>query len=356
MPRHHRRTHTFNGKTIDRTFTTAKLANEWKAEMVRLSERAKAGLPTAASDQLFREAAARWIRLRSVSCDYWMQDEAKMRKALVPALGDRYLRTITKSDCELALHRARAELKLSGATFNRYRTCLHTFFEHALDEGLVEVNPVARVARMQEVERGAHVPDHLIRAYLERAKQETRSRWFYPLVVFAMNAGPRPGELLGFYWSDYDPSLNRMRVCRRFQAQLRRIKEGTKGGGARFIPLNALSIQALEELRQATPHAAPTDLIFHTRTGRPVNSHNRCEIHRRICRAVGLADTVRFYDITRHKFASVIAAEYGLKAAQELLGHASSQTTERYAHADQDHLINRAALVQVGAPIGAAIQ
>lgn len=341
MPRKklHRRTFTFRGETIDRTFATKALADEWYSTMRRKADRVKAGLPVAKDDVLMKVAAARWIALREKTNDYWMDDETKMRRFLVPALGDKTVQEITKGDCEAALHGARLELRASGSTFNRYRACLHSFFEYVIDEGYRETNPVSRVERMAEVARGAHIPNEQVRAYIEKLRAEEPV--YFAFLVLAMNAGPRTGELLAFTWSDYRPDLRRMEITKRFQRRLGRVKEGTKGGGARPIPLNDFAIAALEEFRAKTPHTKPGDLIFHRPDGSRISDRVLCDVHRRVARAAGIADTVRLYDITRHKFASEVTQKLGIRAAQELLGHSTSAITERYAHSDPGHLINR---------------
>lgn len=380
--------------------------------MVKRSERVKAGMPAALEDIRFDVACARWILHRKKTSDYWMQDEAKMRKAFVEPLGPKSVREVTKTDCEAALHSARLELGLKGSTFNRYRTCLHTFFEYLIEQGYREVNPVSKVEVMVEQKRGAHIPNELVKAYVEEArlygyfnadlvleqlKEKNHSTeilapmlgvapervnyqlrkfiptgaqvrmvatllgrepvelvdrseclWFFPFIVFAMNAGPRAGELLAFYWRDFIPSLRRLEISRRYQSQLKREKEGTKGGAGRVIPLNDYTIRVLEEFRLATPFRGQDDLIFHRKDGSRVSPSTLAKIHRRIARAVGLSDSVRPYDITRHKFASEITKRFGLRAAQALLGHSTADLTERYAHDDPDHLINQAVQVEVG--------
>lgn len=349
MPRMYRKTHTHLGRTIDRTFRTKKLADQWKAEMERKSERIKAGLSVSMDDTRLKVGFAKWIVLRKESRDYWMQDEAKVRTILEldPDFGDLMVRAVTKGNCETALHRVRAHKGLKGATFNRYRMCLHTFFEFMIEEGYRESNPVSKIEIMNEVRRGAHIADAAVEAYVEIAEKQ-KAQWFFPFVVFAMNAGPRPGELLGFYQSDYQPEIRRIEITRRFQAQLKRVKEGTKGGGGRFIPLNDFTVQVINDYLSKTEHRGPKHFLFHRKDGRPVSPSTLAKIHRRVAQAAGIPDTVRFYDISRHKYASMVTKKLGLRAAQKLLGHSSHSVTERYSHDDPNDLLHEAVNVTVG--------
>lgn len=338
MPKKHRRTFTFNGKTIDRVFDSKSSANEWYSMMKRKAERVKAGLPMAMDDLPIRIAAAKWISLRERTTDYWMQDNAKMI-VMVPEFGEKTVQGATKGDCESVLHGVRKKLSLTGATFNRYRACLHTFFEFTLDEGYRENNPVGRIDKMPEMERGAHIADESVNAYVIRLREEAPV--FFAFLVFAMNTGVRSGEALALTWEDFRPDLGCIEIKKRYQRQLGRVKEGTKGGAGRKVPLNKFAIAALVQFRAIAKHSEPEDLIFHREDGTHIDTRLLQDVHRKVARAVGLADKVRLYDITRHKFASAVAAKFGLRAAQEMLGHSTSTITERYAHTDQEALVSK---------------
>jgi site-specific recombinase XerD len=344
----HRRTFTFQGKLLgDRTFTSKKEADAWYENLRRKAERVKAGLPLAMDDIPVRNAFAKWIALREKTSDYWMQDNTKAQ-AMVPRFGDKTVQAVTKGDCEGVLHGIRLEHELSGATFNRYRACLHTFFEFCIDEGYRETNPVGRIERMAEQKRGAHVPAEKVKTYLQALREEEAV--YFAFMVLAMNCGARPGELVALTWADYQPSLRRIEIRRRFQRDLGRMKDGTKGGSGRLVPLNDFAIAAIEGYRPSARLTGPEDLIFQRADGSLMSLDQLRFVHERATKAAGLPDTVRPYDITRHKFASEVTRKLGIRAAQELLGHSTSAITERYAHADPESLINRVVdAVTVGA-------
>jgi site-specific recombinase XerD len=354
MPRKqkHRRTFHFEGKLLgDRTFSSKKLADAWYEEMRRKAEAVKAGLPMAADDLLVRAAAAKWISVRETTNDYFQEDNAKMIR-MIPRFGEKTMKAVTKGDCEVVLHGIRKEgsgkkgaqagKPLSGATFNRYRACLHTFFEYCIDEGIRETNPVTRIETMPELERGVHVPDDQAKAYLLHL-QAKEAPVYFAFQAFGMNSGTRDGERLGLTRADYQPQLRRFEIRRRYQRALRKVKDGTKGGKGRFVPLTDYAIAALEFYLPHAPDTSPEAPLFQEPDGSLMNLNRLDDAHRRALAAAGLAETVRPYDMTRHKFASEVTQKFGLRAAQEALGHSSSALTERYSHSDPAALVNRLA-------------
>lgn len=343
-----RRTFTFRGETIDRTFTTRALANEWYEAMRKRAERIKAGLQVTMEDVPFKVGAARWVLLRSKTHDYWRDDERKMKNTFVPALGEYSLRSITKSHCEMALHSARHDRGFSDATFNRYRACLHSFFEFLIEEGYRETNPVTKIEIKKESPRGVLVSDNDIAKYLEKARSQ-KSRWYYTLVVLAMNTGLRPGELLALKWGDCYLEARRLMIRRRYQAALKRDKEGTKGGAGRLVPLNDYVIALLNEYRVTTAFDRPSDYVFNDDSGVRASRDTLNDTHKRVRKESGIAKEIRLYDITRHKFASTLVKETGnTRLAQVILGHSTPKMTERYVHDDPDHVINEARNVVIG--------
>jgi integrase/recombinase XerD len=348
VPRKHRRTHTHNGETIDRTFTSKKLADEWKSQMVRHSERVKAGLPIVMEDVRFKVAAARYILVRKETMDYWRQDEAKFRRGFLKFLGEKYVREITKTDCDLALHGIKRDLGLSEPTFNRYRACLSGFFKYLIEEGYRETNPVMMIPMKEESRRGEHVTDEQAEAYLREARKE-KALWFFPLIALAMNTGLRTGELLALRVKDFNPKRKFIEIKIRYQVTLKKERPGTKGGKGRAVPLNEFVARVFAEYLSKTQFNSPGDFLFHSNTGERANPHTLNDIHRRVADAAGVPKEIRLYDITRHKYASaVVQATGNMRLAQMILGHVSTKTTERYVHDDPAYLLNQASMVVVG--------
>jgi len=106
----------------------------------------------------------------------------------------------------------------------------------------------------------------------------------------------------------------------------RKINPETKSGKARKIPIN----DRLAEVRRGNQLKSP--YVFCDSQGRRFLEVKRSFAS--ACRKAGI-EAFRFHDL-RHTFASqLVMRGAGLKAVQELLGHASLAMNMRYAHLSQ---------------------
>ena len=137
------------------------------------------------------------------------------------------------------------------------------------------------------------------------------------VITLALHTGMRKGELLGLAWSQVDLEHGLI------------VLEGrqTKSGKRRAIPLNGPARAALLA-RRAKADAAL--LVFGG-----VQDVKRSFAH--ACQVAGITD-FRFHDL-RHTFASwLVQAGVPLPEVRDLLGHASIEMTERYAHLAPERL------------------
>ncbi|MCK4629081.1 MAG: tyrosine recombinase XerD [Sedimentisphaerales bacterium] len=83
-----------------------------------------------------------------------------------------------------------------------------------------------------------------------------------------------------------------------------------------------------------------TDMIFVSRTGRPLSRIEIWRIVRKAAVRAGLPKNVSPHTL-RHCFGShLLAGGADLRSVQEMLGHADVATTQIYTHVDQQHLRN----------------
>jgi site-specific recombinase XerD len=84
----------------------------------------------------------------------------------------------------------------------------------------------------------------------------------------------------------------------------------------------------------------PGDVLFLSRTGRPLDRVRLYQVVQAACRRAGLGVACSPHAL-RHSFATHLLARGGdLRAIQELLGHASLSTTQIYTAVDTEQLLN----------------
>ena len=78
--------------------------------------------------------------------------------------------------------------------------------------------------------------------------------------------------------------------------------------------------------------------MFVSRSGRPLTRIALWKLVKKYCQRAGLPPTVSPHTL-RHSFAThLLAGGADLRTVQELLGHASIQTTQHYTHVDRARL------------------
>jgi integrase/recombinase XerC len=113
-----------------------------------------------------------------------------------------------------------------------------------------------------------------------------------------------------------------------------------KGGKERLVPVLPVAREAVERYLSLCPLALPAEgpLFIGLRGGR-LSPRAVQALMRRLRSGLGLPATATPHAL-RHSFAThLLGAGGDLRAIQELLGHASLSTTQRYTEVDAEHLL-----------------
>jgi integrase/recombinase XerC len=138
-------------------------------------------------------------------------------------------------------------------------------------------------------------------------------------------AGLRVSELTGLDWERIDADAGVARVY-------------GKGRKERLAPLGRPALAALEAYRRAcgAPHTGP---VFRNARGGRLTPRSVARNLRGHVLAAGIRTRTTPHTL-RHTFAThMLGAGADLRAIQELLGHASLSTTQRYTHVELRHLM-----------------
>lgn len=229
------------------------------------------------------------------------------------------------------LHRGR----LSNRSLARHLSTLRSFFRWARREGHVKKSPahglpapripktLPRAMTLADTERLLTAEDPGLVPERERALFE---------LLYA--TGLRVSEAAGLDLEDVDFSARLVRVT-------------GKGSRERIVPFGESAEDALRAYlpsRAALRHGAAEEdgesgepLFVNARGGR-LTSRSMARLLKRRLRAAGLPAEISPHAL-RHTFAThLLQAGADLRAIQELLGHASLSTTQKYTHLDAARL------------------
>jgi integrase len=147
------------------------------------------------------------------------------------------------------------------------------------------------------------------------------------MILLALKAGLRQGELLALRWEDVDLVAGKLRIAR---SVTRGVVTTPKSGKGREVPLSDAAVRALKSHRHLRG-----ELVFCDGAGE-MFTKGLCKWPlRRACKRAGLRHVG--WHVLRHTFAShLVMRNVPLKAVQELLGHATIEMTMRYTHLSPD--------------------
>lgn len=256
-----------------------------------------------------------------------------LKGAIVPALGTNPIRHIDRSD----VTRFHNRLKDTPRKANFALAVLSKLMSWCEMEGHREINsnPCRLIKKYRENARQRFLTDAEldrlggVLSDLEEGQEETV--FVTGAIRMLLLTGARLGEILPLEWRHVD--------LQRGHITLPDSKTGQK-----IIFLNATSLELLGRLPRVDGN--PYVFVGHRPGGHIINLQKPW---RRI-RALAAIEDVRIHDL-RHSFASVAAAQgASLQLIGRLLGHATQQTTQRYAHLVADQV--RAANEDVGKRLG----
>jgi integrase/recombinase XerC len=215
------------------------------------------------------------------------------------------------------------------ATVQRRLSAIKAFFRYR-ETTLAEPSP-ARSIRSPKNMRG--LPSILqqdeVRRLIEVAPGDSSVAAIRDRAIFETlySAGLRVSELVGLNWRDIDEELGMVMI------------RAGKGNKDRLVPLGEPALDALKKWKTAMPVAWEHDgpVVTSLRGGRLTTRSVEIILQKRIA-AAGITAGVTPHGL-RHSFAThMLGNGADLRSIQEMLGHASLATTQRYTHVSVNHL------------------
>jgi integrase len=223
-------------------------------------------------------------------------------------------------------------------TIQGYLVPLKAAYNQAIEDGLVTLNPAARLGRFfrSTKDRRSHIQP-LTREEVCTLLETTETRYaaLAPLLLCGVRTGLRMGELIGLQWGDVDFHGGFLEVRRAVVMGEVTTPKNHKIRRVDMSPQLAERLQRLKEVRQleVMAHGKPMpEWVFLSPEGRRWEERNLRRGWYRLLSHAGLR-RVRFHDL-RHTWVSLlIQTGAHAKYIQEQAGHSSIQVTmDTYGH------------------------
>lgn len=325
-----------------RSFDTRREAEDFLVRVIPEARQA-ADAPLVDPDVRVEDYVELWLRAAAPGLKPKTVENYRncLRRHVLPALGDRKLRLVKRTQVR-ALLAAKLEAGLSRGSVAAIHTALRALLAWAVDEDRVlTVNPAARLGRKLNLVASKAARQQSIKAMdraqvaalLEAARAHARAtvRRMQPLFLCLARTGLRVGEARGLQWPDLDLQGRTLHVQRAFSDDR---LDTPKSGHGRDIAVSRGLAEALrrllkerkeETLKRGWPEMPPW--VFCTPEGEPLPKKAIARAFASALKAAGLPAHFTPHCL-RHTFASLLLAQgESPQYVQEQLGHKSITLT-----------------------------
>jgi integrase/recombinase XerC len=225
--------------------------------------------------------------------------------------------------------------KLRKVTVSRKIAALRSFYRYLLREGVVTVNP-AELVQLPRCEK--YIPvvlsaDEILAILQVKFAEDAAGCRDRAMIELFYSAGIRLSELTGLNLGDI-----------RFSEGLAKIRG--KGRKERIVPVGMPALKAIEtylqkrpELRKKGTNGDGQEALFLSTRGARMNSRGVARVLEELVRKSGIGRKISPHAL-RHTFAThLLDAGADLRSIQEMLGHMSLSTTQKYTAVSVNRLM-----------------
>jgi len=228
------------------------------------------------------------------------------------------------------VERLRASKRSSAA---RKLSAVKRLAAHLLERDWLAIDPCAGIqAPRADKTLPAHLSvDDMFRLLAAPDADTPAGRRDRAILEVTYSCGLRVSELVGLDWRDVDESLGVARVL-------------GKGGKERIVPIGDTALTALRDYRERLGALCPrgirdADAVFLNQRGGRLTVRSVARLVDTWMLRGAVAGKISPHAL-RHSFAThLLGAGADLRAIQEMLGHASLSTTQKYTHVDLQQLM-----------------
>lgn len=310
-----------DGKTLEHTIRiNGKRKTFYGKTDEEIDEKKAAYLKKLEQGKLFGEVLDEWKAWHDETVS-----SATVRAYLAPSedarerFGSTPIRDISAKEIKAVLSEM-ARKGYSIKTIKKYYTIYHSVMEYAAENGYIDFNTAKNVTMptfakpVAKREAATEEEEKIIKANADK--------WLLP--YFLLMTGLRKGEALALQYQDIDRQAKVIHITKSvsYKYNMPYIKEPKTAAGIRTVPL-------LDTLAEKLPTGPPEHFIFSGE--KPMTMMVFQRRWARFQKETGISCTAHQL---RHSFATMLYdAEIDVKAAQDILGHASEQITrDVYTH------------------------
>ena len=295
-------------------------------------------IPQQLASTRFKDVAEDWLESKVFDKPRTADGYASLlRNHVLPTFGPKAVGNVTKADIKTWVKERQSDDVGAGTIRNAYRNVLKPVLDHAMDSGMIKVNPATGV----KLPRADHVEMLYLTADEVQVLADELGDDYGLLVTFAAYTGLRAGELAALKVKSLD--LMRRKVNVKEAASPVRGK-GTVDGPTKTYAIRSVTLPKplIEPLMEyVAPRAnGPDAYVFVSREGHQLHHGNFYRRHFRpaVLRLVGEGKLptakagLRFHDL-RHTCAALMANQPGADpfVVMKRMGHSSITVTyDRY--------------------------
>ena len=306
------------GREKTACFDTVEDAELWQARYkYNRKHNKKVVQPATAQDQTVAGVVKAYYQSRKgeIKESTIKSDFYRLNKAILPLIGDKAIRQITKNDVEMIIEDCR-ERENKNVSINRGLDILRSVFAYAVSVDLIESAPVVRRLKDDRDIIKPPTPAEAKKLFSVALPHVKRA------IIISCATGIRPGrsELFKTTWADIDFDRAEMFV-----------ESAKKGGLAqRVVPLRADILPLMKQwFKEDNEDISKTVIHWH---GKPIKHHIRSAWSRAM-ELAGITRRLRPYDLRHHFATYALSAGSDIKSVADAMGHTDPSTTMKvYQH------------------------
>ncbi len=298
---------------------------EFKASLIHGVVAAPPALVSKKDEMTLNELWVEYFEFAKSTKRSWKRDEQLWRIRIQPRLGHLKLSEITVKQIQILMMEIRKE-GLSAATADHHGQLLRRLSRQAVKWNYLDVSFANGIQLYHEFNQVNNIPDDEQLQKLFHVLQTDENRQICLLVQFLLMTGARRGEAVNMKFTDISIEQKLWTVPHL----------SSKSKRPRSIPLNDSALEVLAQIERK-----PDDIyVFaNPETGKPFVSVFKP--WDRIRTQAGMP-TLRMHDL-RHAYASMCVNNgCTIYEVSQLLGHADTRVTQRYAHLSTSTMLNAA--------------